>query len=105
MVTLKNDKMTAEIAEKGAELKSVYYNDFEYIWCADPSVWGSSSPVLFPICGALKNDRYDYNGKTYNMCKHGFVRKEIFEVESYSKSNAVFLYKSNKKTREMYPFD
>lgn len=105
MIVLKNDKITAKISEKGAELKSVFADGFEYIWEADPAVWGSSSPVLFPICGALKDDKYVFGGKTYEMPKHGIVRKELFKVEDAGESRAVFLFCSNEETKKMYPFD
>lgn len=105
MIILKNDKITASVSEKGAELTSLKFNGFEYIWEADPAVWGSSSPVLFPICGGLKDDRFFYDGRIYNLNKHGFVRREMFEVEEACDQKAVFVYKSNDMTREKFPFE
>lgn len=32
MITIKNNYITAKINEIGAELKSLVYNDTEYIW-------------------------------------------------------------------------
>ncbi len=105
MITLKNEFITAQISEKGAELSSIKYNDFEYIWEADPDVWGSSSPVLFPICGGLKDDKYTYEGREYSLNKHGFVRREMFDIVFASDSKAVFSYKSNDATRQRFPFE
>ena len=63
MVTIKNEYLTAKINELGAELKSLVCNDTEYIWEGRSEVWAGSCPLLFPICGGLKNDKYVLNGK------------------------------------------
>ncbi|MDA9312227.1 hypothetical protein N9515_09725 [Vicingaceae bacterium] len=46
----------------------------EYMWQADPSIWGSHAPVLFPAIGSFKNYTCTINGNTYAMPKHGFIR-------------------------------
>ena len=71
-VTIKNNELTVEISSLGAELQSVKYNDKEYLWHGDPAVWGKRAPVLFPICGGLKENKYVYEGKEYTLFKHGF---------------------------------
>ena len=105
MITLKNEKITAKIAERGAELRSMQKDGIEYIWQALPEVWAGSAPVLFPICGGLKNDTYTYEGKTYCLEKHGYARHKIFTVEEASDTHAVFLHTSDETTRVSYPFD
>lgn len=105
MITLKNDKITVKINELGAELKSLFAGGREYIWCGRDEVWAESSPLLFPICGGLKDDKYTFNGKEYIMPKHGYGRKTMFEVESATDTEAVFLHKSNDETKKCFPFD
>ena len=105
MVTLKNERLTARICERGAELKSLYSNGTEYIWQAIPQIWGLSAPIMFPICGGLKNDSYIYEGNTYTLQKHGYARFMDFEVESVSDTSAVFLHRSNEETKKAFPFD
>ncbi|MEE1045968.1 MAG: aldose 1-epimerase family protein, partial [Clostridia bacterium] len=68
-------------------------------------VWAESSPLLFPICGGLKDDKYTFKGKEYTMPKHGYGRKTMFEVESATDTEAVFLHKSNDETKKCFPFD
>jgi len=63
MITIKNEYITASFNKVGAELKSLVYNDTEYIWEGRSEVWAGSCPLLFPICGGLKNDKYVLNGK------------------------------------------
>lgn len=105
MITLKNDKITVKLNELGAELKSLFAGGREYIWCGRDEVWAESSPLLFPICGGLKDDKYTFNGKEYIMPKHGYGRKTMFEVESATDTEAVFLHKSNDETKKCFPFD
>lgn len=105
MITLKNDKITVKINELGAELKSLFAGGREYIWCGRDEVWAESSPLLFPICGGLKDDKYTFKGKEYTMPKHGYGRKTLFEVESATDTEAVFLHKSNDETKKCFPFD
>ncbi len=105
MVVLKNARMTASIDEIGAELKSLQRDGEEFIWEGKKEVWANSSPILFPICGGLKNDSYTYEGKSYTLTKHGYVKYTRFEVERASDTEAVFLHVSNEETRAAYPFD
>ncbi len=105
MITLQNERLTVKIAKLGAELKSMQRDGIEYIWQALPEVWAGSAPLLFPICGGLKNDSYTYGGRTYRLEKHGFARHQLFAVEEATDTHAVFLHTSNEDTRACYPFD
>ncbi len=104
--TIKNNMIEVVISEHGAEVQSVKgaHTGEEYMWQADPEIWGRHAPVLFPIVGRLKNDEYKYQGKTYHMGQHGFARDCDFEVENHTQESITFLLKDNEKTREMYPF-
>ena len=105
MITLKNSYLTAKINELGAELKSLVYNDAEYIWEGKKEVWAGSCPLMFPICGGLKNDKYTLDGKEYTLQKHGYARFKTFSVESETDTSAVFLHKSDDETKIAFPFD
>ena len=104
--TIKNNIIEVVISDHGAEVQSVKgaHTGEEYMWQADPEIWGRHAPVLFPIVGRLKNDEDKYQGKTYHMGQHGFARDCDFEVENHTQESITFLLKDNEKTREMYPF-
>lgn len=105
-ITLTNGTSSTVIAEKGAELKSYIKSDGrELMWCADPNFWGKTSPVLFPMIGMLKNNKTIINGKEYTIGKHGFARDNDFISEKISENCAVFTFKSNKETLEIFPFE
>lgn len=105
MITIKNEFLTAKINEMGAELKGLEFNGTKYIWEGNPDVWAGSAPLMFPVCGGLKDDKYTLNGKEYTLGKHGYARKKLFEVESVTDNSAVFLHKSNDETKKAFPFD
>jgi len=104
--TIKNEFLTVKIKHFGAELSSVVNaSGKEYMWGADESVWGFSSPILFPICGACKDGKYMYKGKEYSINKHGFARNKMFECVLAEESKAVFRICQDEETRAAYPFD
>ncbi len=105
MVTIKNQYITAKFNKLGAELKSLIYNDTQYIWEGRSEVWAGSCPLLFPICGGLKEDKYILNNKEYILQKHGYARFKTFEVEDLTDSSVVFLHKSDDETKKCFPFD
>lgn len=104
MIKLLNDLLTVSIHEKGAELQSIQYNDIEYLWQADEKYWGKHSPVLFPIVGELKNEKYTFNSKDYTLPRHGFARNKTFEAKQTSSTSALFTLRNDSETLTVYPF-
>lgn len=104
MVILSNNSLYAEIAEKGAEIRKVTLDGNDRMWNGDPAYWSSVSPVLFPICSGLPDDKFTFSGKEYTLGKHGFARESVFEVESKSNSSATFLLKDTPETLIKYPW-
>jgi galactose mutarotase-like enzyme len=106
IITINNEELTVSISSLGAEILSVKNKDGrEYMWKADPKIWGNRALVLFPIVSRLKNGKYTYNGKEYSMDIHGFARVSEFEVEESNDLSVTFLLTSNDQTRAVYPFD
>ncbi len=105
MIYLNNGVISAEISERGAELKSLRKDGYEYIWSGDSRVWGNTAPVLFPILCALRDGKYTLNGKTYELTKHGFLRGKDFVLEAATDTSASLLYVQNEETLKMYPFN
>ena len=104
MVVLDNGYMRVEISELGAEIRRVTINNEERMWNGDPKFWSGVSPVLFPICGGLKDDKFTHEGKEYQMDSHGFARRSTFELEAKGENFAVFLLKENEETLKHYPW-
>ena len=65
-------------------------------------------PVLFPICGQLENDQYQWNGKQYKMKPHGFARNHPWQVvgtETNGQSAIKLRFAADAQTQSVYPFD
>ena len=105
MIELKNQISTVLISEMGAELHSFVSGGREYIWQRNPDIWNNSSPILFPVCGSLRDDEIIINGKNYSLPKHGFAKISLFEVEYADDTSVTFLLKSSAETKEVYPYD
>ncbi len=104
---LENESVKVSVRQKGAELVSIYNKSthLEYLWSGDPAYWAKHSPILFPIVGALKDNQYLYDGKSYTLSRHGFARDMDFELEEESEHSLTFLLKSNADTQAVYPFE
>ena len=103
---LKNSSLTVSISTMGAELQSVRSSDgVDYLWCGDPSVWSGRAPIMFPICGALKDNAFIHNEKEYSLTKHGFAKLCEFDVIESDDTHAVFRLTSSDELRQRYPFD
>lgn len=103
---LENEYLKIAVNLKGAELKSVFnkVSQQELLWQADLEFWGKSSPVLFPIVGALKDGKYMYQGKEYHLPRHGFARDYNFKLEELSGSQLIFSLEATQETLAVYPF-
>ena len=104
-VTISNNDISVIISTFGAEIKSVIKNGKELIWEGNPEYWSGQAPLLFPICGGLKDDKFVFEGKEYNLPKHGFARLSEFELESHDSEMAVFLLRSDDESLKQYPFE
>lgn len=103
---ISNSFLDVTIDSLGAEILSIQDQNTktEYLWQADPNIWARHAPVLFPIVGRLKNDQYEYDGKTYKIPQHGFARDREFSLVSQEKTKITFSLKDSAETLSMYPF-
>ena len=105
MVILKNDSLTVEISEKGAEIRRLTFKGKDRFWSGDPKVWGGVAPVLFPICGGLRDNKFTLSGREYELVKHGFAKLMDFSVESVTDRAATFLLTETEETLKSYPWN
>ncbi|SEP89582.1 aldose 1-epimerase family protein [Neolewinella agarilytica] len=104
---LENHRLSISINEIGAELASIVNLDSgrEYVWQADPDVWGSSAPVLFPIIGMLADGKTMIDGQEYRIPKHGMVRNNPnLELFYHSEDRLTFRLCYSEETLKLYPY-
>lgn len=107
MVTLENKQLKIAVKKIGAELCKItsVRNNTEFMWDANPTVWGSFAPNLFPIIGALKNDTYIFENQEYKLPKHGIVRNNNAVIlHQQTSDNLSFKLSYSEDSLKNYPF-
>ncbi|MFB9055993.1 aldose 1-epimerase family protein [Mariniflexile ostreae] len=107
MYTLQNKKLKISVKKTGAELCdiSAIKNKTRFMWHADPDIWEAHAPNLFPIIGALKNNTYFFDNKSYTLPKHGFIRNNNdMQLHEQTENSLTFKLASNEALLEIYPF-
>ena len=105
--TISNSKLQVSILSKGVEISSIksVKTGKEFMWDANSDIWGSHAPVLFPIIGALKDDKCFFDGIEYKIPKHGFVRhNESIKMINKTQNSVDFQLQYSDDTLKMYPF-
>lgn len=104
---LENAFIKVEVSAQGAELQSIFnkQTQLEYLWQGDPAVWPRKAPVLFPIVGKVKDNRYNYAGKEYNLPQHGFARDQEFKLLSSTPSAVVYRLQQSEESLKNFPFE
>lgn len=107
MYTLENNKLKIAVKKIGAELCQIasVQNINEFLWNANPDVWANHAPNLFPVIGALKDNSYLFENKSYQLVKHGFVRhNQAMELYKETQDSLTFKLTYNDATLASYPF-
>ena len=104
MHTLKNEILTVQVKEHGAELASIRKGSVEYLWQADPMFWGRHSPVLFPIVGSVWEKRYRVDGREFELGQHGFARDMDFTMVEGGEDEVRYRLESTEDTLKKYPW-
>ena len=104
---LKNEYYTMTVSTLGAEMISLKNkSDKELLWQnPDGKYWGDHAPILFPLCGAIKDKKAFYKGVAYDINMHGFALTSEFELIEKNDSDLTLSLKSSEETKKAYPFD
>ena len=104
-IQIKNEHLTCEFNEKGAELISLKNNEnIDFLWNGAEKFWSSHSPILFPIIGRIRNNTYNIDDTTFEMKIHGFARDLFFTLIDKRDNSCTFFLKYNEETLKQYPF-
>lgn len=107
MITLENEELKVTIAEKGAELQSIFHkkDQFDYLWQGAEGYWSKHAPNLFPIVGRLNDNKHIKDGKIYEMNQHGFARDLEFKVGEVTPDTVELVLQANEETLNRYPYE
>ena len=105
-VRIASAQLTAEIALKGAELVRLQDEaGRDLLWDGDPAFWTGRSPILFPIVGRLKDDRFTVDGSAHPMRQHGIARTAGFTLAERDEAACRLRLAADAATREAFPYD
>lgn len=105
-ISLHYGHTSAIISTRGAQIVSFRGADGrEALWKGDPAVWSKHAPILFPICGSLRNGRVRIAGQEYSMPKHGFAIDAEYQTSHIGDDFVDLALVSTAESRAMYPFD
>ena len=110
MIVLKSDQLYVEFQTLGGALSSIKDKEgVEYLWQGDPTYWSGQAPVLFPICGSVRNDTVLYNKedgsqKEGKIPRHGLVRKKEFTLVEQTDNSVTFAIEDDEEMYANYPY-
>lgn len=110
MIELKSDQLQVQFQTFGGALSSIKDKDgVEYLWQGDPTYWSGQAPVLFPICGSVRNDTVVYENKDGSheigkIPRHGLVRKKEFDLVEQTDNSVTFAIEDTDEMYENYPY-
>ena len=106
LVSIASPQLRAQINPFGAELwrlQDALGRDL--LWDGDPAFWTGRAPLLFPVIGRLADDRFVHAGPTFELPKHGFARRRVFELVRREPALVAFRLAPDAETRAAYPFE
>ena len=104
--TISNDKISLTASSLGGEPKALKGADgTDYLWRGAKEYWPASAPHLFPFIGRLYEERYLYEGESYPLAIHGFLKDSSMELVSQGDNSLVFKLDADETTKRQYPFD
>ena len=104
---LDNGKLSVSLTTAGGSFTSIACDGREYLWQGDPAVWSGQAPICFPVCGGLRDGHATTaSGKEVNLARHGFARKQEWELEGRDGSSVALKLesKTHPELLEQYPF-
>ena len=110
VIEVKSDQLTVQFKTLGGALSSIKDREgIEYLWQGDATYWSGQAPVLFPICGSLREDTafYSHEDGTEtkgNIPRHGLVRKKEFDLVDQTENSVTFAIEDDENTYQNYPY-
>ena len=104
--TIENELLKVTVTDDGGQLKSVIRkcDGVEHIWQADPAVWASHGPILFPHCGGLTGGVMNAKGRNFKYIKHGFSQLMTYTLAEQSENQIVLELTDSPETLEYWPY-
>lgn len=96
--------------ERGGMLTSLGLFGRELLYMNEATFYDPASrlrggnPVLFPVCGQVRNDQYEWAGVSYPLGSHGFAHKNPWRAEQSDATSIRLVQRWTDETLRCYPF-
>ena len=91
---IENELLTLTVESHGAELWDLRRKadpSAPLLWDGKPEIWPRRAPVLFPWCGRVEGNWFEFEGKRYeNLPQHGFNRDMEHTLVEQGKDTILF---------------
>lgn len=104
LYTIKKGSYEATIDSMGAQLMSLKFEGYEYLWQGDAAYWTGRAPILFPIVGTLRNDAATSEQGPVALKRHGLARNYEHAVLSQGPAWIAFELASTEEMLNSYPY-
>lgn len=102
---LDNGILRLELINKGGEMASLIYKDYDVLYKGDGEYWTGKNPTLFPMISSPKEKKYTLDGKTYPCRNHGLIRYSTLDTVVDDGKQVTMRLVSNEETLKEYPFN
>ena len=98
------------VPERGALITSLVWRGEELLYLDRSTLLDRSKnvrggiPVLFPLCGPVRDNRYQVRGETFTLPQHGFARQRAFTVGEHGDNFIEMSLSADEQTTLNYPF-
>ena len=89
----------------GAKILAFYVSGKNILFYDENDIGHSGIPLCFPSFGPLDDNTFVWEGASYPMKQHGFIRDNDFELVNRTDSSLSLVLRSSQKTKKRYPFD
>lgn len=106
IVKLENELLEVLVSNSGAELISIKgkKDNLEYLWTANSKYWGRHAPILFPIIGKVKDNKYRVGQQEFKIEQHGFARDYEFDLVENKDNILTYKLVSCEESLKKYPY-
>lgn len=102
---LQNESVSAVFDSFGAKCLGIIINSKNILFYDADDIGHSGIPLCFPSFGPLDNNEFLYDGKSYSMKQHGFVRDNNCERTQLSSNEITYQLTQNEDSLERFPFN
>ena len=102
--SLQNDSVLAVFDSFGAKCLAIIVEGENLLFYEEDDIGHSGIPLCFPSFGPLANNEFNYDGQTYPMKQHGFIRDNESKLVAETENSLTYQINETEDTLNRFPF-